>query len=102
MPRVTAMSTAKVPVPVVAPVPAITRGTFTTKKTEQSVFFVAYLLTYLPRKYEITAPKKPNNARLRINRPAGMPVAELRAASLNAGKSRGGGGVNVGKRVGVC
>ena len=50
----------------------------------------------------MTAPKKPNSPKLRINKPAGMPAVPVTVGSLNEGNSRGGGGVNVGRRVGVC
>ena len=50
----------------------------------------------------MTAPKNPNKPRLRINNPVGTPRVPVELESVNEGSSRGGGGVNVGKRVGVC
>ena len=113
------MSTAKAltRVLVAAHAPAITKLISPEiKKTDQSsVFFIcacficgtvvprlSAICNYLPRKYEMTAPKNPNKPRLRINSPAGIFVADVLGTSLNVGGSRGGGGVNVGKRVGVC
>jgi hypothetical protein len=49
----------------------------------------------------MTAPKNPNKPRLRISKPAGIFVGALRGLSVNWGWSRCGGGVNVGRRVGV-
>ena len=57
---------------------------------------------YLPRRYEITAPKNPNSPRLRINKPVGIFVGADPGESVNKGTSSGGGGVKVGRRVGVC
>jgi hypothetical protein len=48
------------------------------------------------------APKRPNNPKLRINKPAGILVTPLSSEPLNTGNSTGAGGVKVGKRVGVC
>ena len=68
------------------------------KKTvtiEVTVFF------YLPRRKEMTAINIPTNARLRTINPNGTRDGLLEA-SAKTGFSTGAGGVNVGKRVGVC
>ncbi len=64
---------------VAAAAPAIARTNKQSKKTETSWCFF-----YLPRKYDITAPKKPNNPRLMINNPVGIPVSWY-PRSLNEG-----------------
>src|SRR5215217_9530957 len=56
---------------------------------------------YLPRKYEMTAPMNPNNPRLRMISPVGIPVVWELVSSVKEGTSMGGGGVKVGNRVGV-
>ena len=91
------MLMAKVAAAVAAPAHAKIRKSFKDKKkTAHAVFF------YLPRRYEITAPKKPNKPRPMIKKPIGTFEVAFAAGSVNDGRSSGGGGVNVGKRVAVC
>jgi len=56
--------------------------------------------SYLPRRKEMKAPKRPMNAKPRIINPIGTPEPVL-AAAVKVGISRGAGGVKVGSRVGV-
>jgi hypothetical protein len=92
------MSTAKRLAPVAAPAHAITNQIgYAQKDREKLGLFCCHdverdaippyaeKVVYLPRKYEITAPKKPNSPRLRINNPVGMFAAEGLGASVNDG-----------------
>ena len=55
---------------------------------------------YLPRRKEIRVPNPPMNPRIMMNNPAGTRFAESRFGR-KVGTTSSGGGVNVGKRVGV-
>src|SRR5687767_6850841 len=98
MPKAMNMGTPMVKraVVVAAPAPAKIRISFNDKKRPLRRSFF-----YLPRRYEITAPKKPNKPRPRIKRPIGTFVVAV-VGPVKDGRSRGGGGVKVGKRVTVC
>ena len=55
---------------------------------------------HLPRKKEMIAPRIPTSARPRITKPIGMPNPAFGEES-NFNVASGGGGVKVGRRVGV-
>ena len=96
------MNTAKKAVAVVVPAPARTEIGLLDKKTEPYARSFCCSQAHLPRRYEITAPRNPNKPRLTMISPVGIPRDCESVSSGKTGSSRAGGGVKVGKRVGVC